>query len=211
MPGRPHDGEVIISAEGPSAAGKTTWCRTHAPTFVPEYVPTGSEPDGSDLGVQAAFWVAVNSGRWSQARALEQQSGLAVCDSDPLKLHYSWCLSMIGAEPKSRFDHELTAVRRAFATDALGLADLVLVSIPPPDVLRRQSQVDPTRQRRSFALHSLLGEHLRAWYEAVDALDPGRVIWDLPPTGLPLEMPTPRAGRSDVSLIDELMTRLPSR
>ena len=102
-------------------------------------------------------------------------------------------------------------VRRAFATDALGPADLVLVSIPPPDVLRRQSQADPTRQRRSFALHSLLGEHLRAWYEAVDALDPGGAIWDLPPTGLPSEMPTPRAGRSDVGLIDELMTRLPSR
>jgi hypothetical protein len=28
-----------------------------------------------------------------------------------------------------------------------------LVSIPPLDVLRRQSQADPTRQRRSFALH----------------------------------------------------------
>ena len=50
-----------------------------------------------------------------------------------------------------------------------------------------------------------------AMRQAVDSLDPGRVIWDLPPTGLPSEMPMPRTGRSDVSLIDELMTRLPSR
>jgi hypothetical protein len=47
-----------------------------------------SELDGSGLPVQTAYWVAVNAQRWAQARCLERQTGLTVCDSDPLKLHY---------------------------------------------------------------------------------------------------------------------------
>jgi hypothetical protein len=46
--------------------------------------------------------VAINSQRWRAARLLEHQTGLAVCASDPLKLHYSWCLSRIGAGPRER-------------------------------------------------------------------------------------------------------------
>lgn len=79
------DDVMIVAVEGLSAAGKTTWCRRHAVDFVAEYVPTGTEPDGTDLAAQAAYWVAINSQRWDNARRLEQQTGLAVCDSDPLK------------------------------------------------------------------------------------------------------------------------------
>jgi len=39
-------GNVIVVVEGPSAAGKTTWCLSHAECFVAEYVPTGDEPEG---------------------------------------------------------------------------------------------------------------------------------------------------------------------
>jgi hypothetical protein len=121
---------------------------------VAEYVPTGTEPDGTDLPAQAAYWVTINSQRWEDARLLEQQTGLAVCDSDPLKLHYSWCLSRIGAAPRERFEHELAQVRHAFTAGTLGLADLVLVSIPPLETLQRQRNADPTRRRRHFDLHS---------------------------------------------------------
>lgn len=88
---------MIVAVEGPSAAGKTTWCRTHAAQFVPEYMPTGAGPDGSTPDVQADYWVKINSGRWAEAVELERSTGLAICDSDPLKLHYSWC----GAWPPS--------------------------------------------------------------------------------------------------------------
>jgi hypothetical protein len=37
---------------------------------------------------QAAYWARVNAHRWMQALALEDASGDAICDSDPLKLHY---------------------------------------------------------------------------------------------------------------------------
>ena len=129
---------MIVVVEGPSAAGKTTWCPQHAPAAVEEYAPTGAEPDDSDLSAQAGYWTAVNSRRWAQARALEARTGIAVCDSAPVKLHYSWSLSRIGATPRARFEHELAQTRRAFATGALGLADLVLVSIPPPATLRKR-------------------------------------------------------------------------
>lgn len=201
---------MIVVVEGPSAAGKTTWCRQHAPGFVTEYAPTGSEPDGSDLAAQAAYWTTVNTGRWAQARTLEARTGVAVCDSDPLKLHYSWSLAQIGAATRSRFDHEAAQVRRAFAAGALGFADLVLVSIPPLAVLCERRDADPTRRRRSFDLHARLGEHLRAWYQAVDALEPGRVLWQLPADGLPTRTLRPRARRSNVARLDELVTSLPS-
>lgn len=47
-------------------------------------------------------------------------------------------------------------------------------------------------------------------YEAIDALDPGRVIWDLPPGGLPAAPPPPRIMRSDVGVLDELIASLPT-
>lgn len=105
---------MILVVEGPSAAGKTTWCRQHtaAAVTVAEYTPTGGEPDGSDLPAQAAFWTTVNVARWAQALATEARAGIAVCDTDPLKLHYSWSLARIGAAPRARFDHELTQAAR---------------------------------------------------------------------------------------------------
>ncbi|HEY2193448.1 MAG TPA: hypothetical protein VGH76_14320 [Actinomycetospora sp.] len=55
-----------------------------------------------------------------------------LCDSDPLKLHYSWCLARVGAASPDRFEQQLERARAAFEGERLGLADLVLVSIPPP-------------------------------------------------------------------------------
>lgn len=100
---------MIIAVDGPSAAGKTTWCRAHSGPFVAEYAPTGDEPDGSDPDAQADYWVRVKSGRWAEAVALERSTGVAVCDSDPLKLHYSWCLAMVGAATWDRFERERAA------------------------------------------------------------------------------------------------------
>lgn len=202
---------MIIAVEGPSAAGKTTWCRQHALEVVEEYAPTGVEPDGTDMPAQADYWTHVNSSRWGRAVSLEAREGLAICDSDPLKLHYSWCLSRIGASPWARFRHELAAVRQAFSAGTLGFADLVLVSIPPLEVLRAQRLADSTRARRSFELHSHLGDDLRTWYQAVDALEPGRICWQLPDDGMPSRIPSPRSDRTDVALLDALVASLPSR
>lgn len=57
---------VIVAVEGPSAAGKTTWCRATGEQFVAECSPTGQEPDGSDPAGQATYWAHVNAQRWSR-------------------------------------------------------------------------------------------------------------------------------------------------
>lgn len=48
---------------------------------------------------------------------LETNNAVVVCDSDPLKLHYSWYLGRLGAASWERFEKELVEVRRA--VDAL--------------------------------------------------------------------------------------------
>ncbi|MDH6292271.1 uridine kinase [Rhodococcus opacus] len=69
---------VIVAVEGPSAAGKSTWCRATSEQFVAEYTPTGEEPDGSDPAEQATHWAQVNAQRWTQALTLQAATGVAV-------------------------------------------------------------------------------------------------------------------------------------
>ncbi|MFB9784027.1 hypothetical protein [Rhodococcus baikonurensis] len=206
---------VIIAVEGPSAAGKTTWCRAQMTNesvveeFVAEYQPTGFEPDGTNLEVQASYWATVNSNRWSQAKELEVRSGIAICDSDPLKLHYSWCLAAVGAAPAERFERELSAVESAFEQLKLGFADLTVISMPSPEQLRLQRERDHSRRRRHFELHAALAGPLTHWYAAIDRVDPGGVLWHFP-TQLDLsQCPPPRSDRSDLSLLDAVINELP--
>jgi hypothetical protein len=198
---------VIVVVEGPSAAGKTSWCRLNAGRFVGEYLPTGREPVDAELA--ARYWVRVGARRWSAALEFERQDGVAVCDTDPLKLHWSWGMAALGLAPRAQFERELTVTREAFKAGMLGLADAVLVGLPDVEVLRRQRDGDPTRRRRNFAAHVQLREPLEQWYSALDRLDPGRVIWDLPITGLP-KLPEPRTARESVELLDALVAELPT-
>jgi len=201
---------MIVAVEGPSAAGKTTWCRKSMVEFVPEYAPTGKEPDGSDAAREARYWTEVNAARWSQAVDLEDRARVAVCDTDPLKLHYSWCLARIGAAPASRFACELASVREAISQRQLGFADVVLVAVPDEETLRRQKTGDPTRSRRSFELHAKLRDPLIEWYQCLDRLTPGHVMWELPEHGVAyISKKSPSANRYDVRVLDALVAGLP--
>lgn len=202
---------VIVAVEGPSAAGKTTWCRQLGVPYVKEYAPTGMEPDGSDILAQAAYWVEVNTGRWRAAERLEAQTGTAVCDSDPLKLHYSWCLARIGEISWHRFDQELQCARSAFERGDLGFVDAVVIAVPPVATLQKHRDSDPSRRRRSFDLHSRLRKPLTEWYSAVDDLDPGRVLWHMPEDGLSGLRFLPRPGRTNPALLDALVDGLPGQ
>jgi hypothetical protein len=202
-----EDRTVIVVVEGPSAAGKTTWCRQHTDAFISEYAPRGQEP--TDPDARARYWARQDSRRWAAALERERRQGLAVCDTDPVKLHYTWSMVAIGLQPRAQFDRELAVIREAFAASALGLADVVLVALPDADTLRRQRAADRTRTRRKFDTHLRLREPLAEWYRAVDRLDPGRVIWELPAAGLPDQLPPRRADRSAVHLLDDLIAALP--
>lgn len=197
---------MIVAVEGPSAAGKTTWCRRYAGRFVAEYAPTGREP--TDAEALARHWVRVGARRWAAALELQRIDGVAICDTDPVKLHYSWGMAALGLAPRAQFDRELAVTREAFRSGRLGLADAVLVALPDVQALRRQRDGDPTRRRRNFAAHVQLREPLEQWYRALDRLDPGRVFWELSVDGLP-KLPAPRADRSAVSLLDALIAELP--
>jgi hypothetical protein len=89
---------MLIVVEGISASGKTTWCRKHAADFtVAETGPRDDAPDATlNPAAAARFWVEQGERRWRAARAFERSRGVAVCDTDPLKLHYIWSLWQIG-------------------------------------------------------------------------------------------------------------------
>jgi len=64
---------MIIVAEGPSAAGKTTWVQTHhSQVAVSEHRPSGDELDRShDPDGAARFWAEANARRWERALEIE--------------------------------------------------------------------------------------------------------------------------------------------
>ncbi|GAA2489652.1 hypothetical protein GCM10010435_54820 [Winogradskya consettensis] len=197
---------MIVVVEGPTAAGKTSWCRRYVGRYVPESrAAVRMEPDEVAL---ARHWVRVGMERWESACEREREDGVAFCDTDPVKLHYAWGMAALGLAPRARFDRELAVTREAFRSGRLGFADAVLVALPDAGTLLRRRDGDETRRRRNFAAHVQLREPLQQWYTALDSLSPGRVLWDLPVEGVP-KLPEPRADRCAVELLDSLVGALP--
>jgi hypothetical protein len=158
----------------------------------------------SDDGL-ARFWSDLNCHRWATAIEVETQYGVAVCDTDPLKLHYDYCLARVGVASWDRFEAGVAVAARAVACRTLGIADIVLVNIPDDETLLRQRASDPTRSRRNFDLHARLSPALRDWYDVLDRLDPGRVRWEYPSA-----MPTAvERDRYDTDLFGVWMAQLP--
>ena len=204
---------MIIVVEGPSAAGKTTWIAAHChPATVIGEAPRGPGPDRAiDPAGAAAHWAAISAARWHAACRAEQQTGTAICDTDPLKLHYVWCLWQTGHASRRQWRAELTATRQLFAQHRLGIADLILIEIPDPATLAARRRADPARRRRNFALHAQLARPLRDWYHAVQQLDPARVRWELPAAGIPDISPRPAHERTGTDVFDALVSKLPAR
>jgi hypothetical protein len=158
---------LIVAVDGPAASGRTAWCRRQHPGYVPA--------EAKDVE------------RWAAAVAHEQERGLAVCDTDALRLHYQYGLQRLGAIDRLAWRREAARVRRSVGLERLGFADLVLVSEPGGEPADLQGRLRP---------------YLRQWYEALEELDPGRVRF-----GLPDELPTvqARANRYSVELLDRLI------
>jgi hypothetical protein len=203
---------VIVVVEGPSAAGKSTWVAAHCrPATVVGEAPRGSPPDRAiDPDAAAGHWAAISAVRWHAARQAEQQTGLAVCDTDPLKLHYVWSLWRTGHASRRQWQAELAATRQLFAQHRLGIADLILIEIPDPATLAARRRADLARRRRNFDLHAQLAGPLRDWYHAVEQLDPSRVRWELPASGIPSITTGPRHDRTGTDAFDALISHLPA-
>lgn len=173
---------MILVVEGISAIGKTTWCEKHGGLHVvPENGRFADEPDRSqDPAGAAAFWAERNADRWQAALRVEAQRSWALCDSDPLKLHYIWCLRQIGATSEQAWRLELSAARETFAQGRIGFADCYLVGRIDPHIARQQAQGDTARRRGNFELHVRLQTALLSWYRALDDVLPGRVKFEFP-------------------------------
>jgi hypothetical protein len=137
---------MIIVVEGPSAAGKTTWitAHRHGAALVGEARPGPAPSRGSDPAAAAVHWAQVNATRWGAAYQAERQAGIAVCDTDPFKLHYVWCLWQTGNATAEQWRAEMSANRQLFASQRLGIADLIPVSMPRPAVLAARRHADST-------------------------------------------------------------------
>jgi hypothetical protein len=166
---------MIVVVEGVSAAGKTTWCARHHRRVVPE-LPALAPPVG-DPWAHAEFWTNAHCQRWAEAERTEAREGVAYCDTDPLKLHYTWCRWRVGRGTKAEWDAAVNAHRIAIQLRRLGFADTVVFLEPDHATVRSQKEADSTRRRRNFELHLQIGGPLREWYEMMDEAVPGRVLW----------------------------------
>jgi hypothetical protein len=181
---------VIVVIEGTSAAGKTTWCETHAPTlFVPEESP--------------------GRRRWSLALEIEHAHGLAVCDTDPAKLYYDYALWKTDRLDDAAWSARCLSTSEAFAAGELGLSDLVYFAERNVETLERHRSSDPSRRRHRFPLHVELQPWFRQWWEAVDAVEPGRVFWRHPTSLQELRDHVPRAKRTGADVLDAVLANLP--
>ena len=201
---------MIIVVEGPSGAGKTTWCRTHAGAnalleALPDHATVPTDPRAA-----AQFWVERNIARWEEVLAREARDGLVVVDTDPFKLHYVWTLFRSGQTTDVEWTMQREAARDAFGSGRYALADVFLVSDVDVETLRARRSADPSRTRRNFDRHVLLRDALLRWYGAIDRLEPGRVVFGLPDQGLTPELIAKgrRARRSGLELFDQLMSEL---
>jgi hypothetical protein len=200
---------MIIAVEGVSAAGKTTWCQRHAPAgaWLPEYF--GQKPP-DDPAAAAQFWADVNCRQWATAIELEQTHGIAYCDTDPVKLHYTWCVMHFGQATPDDWREKVRATRCAFERNTLGFSDRIAFLDPDEATIRRQKELDATRRRHNFDVHIQLAPLLRTWYQTLDQLSPGRVIWHAERLTTPIAL-EPSRDRYSLALFDELIARLPTR
>lgn len=209
---------MLIVVEGPSAAGKTTWCQRFAAGRTlregepdeGDEIDGASDPNPADPQGIAEFWVGRNARRWSLAHAMAAQLGWVVCDTDPFKLHWAWSLWKSGVAARAYWDACKAAGREAFASGILGLPDLVLFADVDPVTLRLQRLGDHSRLRRRHDLHIRIAPALKRWYTAMARLDPTRVHFSLPPAGLTPELLDlgPRAARSGTPVFDGFMEEL---
>lgn len=199
---------MILVVEGISASGKTTWCSIHGGRHVvAENGRFENEPDrATDPVAAAAFWAERNVDRWQAALAMENTSAWALCDSDPLKLHYIWTLWQIGEASEDDWRLELDATRNTIAQGRIGFADRYIVARIDPDLARARAKADTSRRRGKFELHVRLQDALLSWYSALEQVLPGRVQF-----GFPAELPAVAnpGERYSLTAFDQMIAALP--
>jgi hypothetical protein len=201
---------MIIVVEGISASGKSTWCERHGLGHIVAetgWVKAPPDPEAAPAAA-AAFWIDKNASRWRAALAMESANDPAVCDTDPLKLHYIWCLWQIGEASATSWSFQLAATRQAIVDQRIGFADRYIVGAVELELARRWRDGDTTRTRRQFDLHVRLQPPLLTWYRTLGSVLPCEVLFGFPET-VPAPHAPPSPARYDVALFDRAMAKLP--
>jgi hypothetical protein len=166
---------MIVAIEGASAAGKTTWCRSHFPeSLVPEAAEDIAAPDlFANAAEVGQFWTNHAMENWQKALVREREHGLAVCDGDPFHLYFSWALWKSGTLDRHLFEIESALYRNAFEKRQIGFADHVLWLEVPDAELRRRAKADSTRRRKRHEIYLSLVPWMKKWFQARESILPG--------------------------------------
>jgi hypothetical protein len=201
---------MIIVVEGISAAGKSTWCARHGVGQV--VLETGrleGQPGRAESPASTAkFWVDQNVARWRAALAVEAEKDLAICDTDPLKLHYVWSLWQIGEASQEQWNYERAETRQAFLDRRIGFADTYIIGAVDPQIARQRRDGDNTRRRRKFELHVRLQPSLLTWYRTLGSILPCPFFFRFPEY-VPSSLTQQTEARYDLKLFDQAMACLP--
>lgn len=203
---------MIVAIEGPSAAGKTTWCRTHcANAWVQEAPYHISAPDlYADPAEVARFWIKHNSSSWQLALKLESEHGIAVCDGDPFHLYFAWSLWKTGALNGTLFQVERELYCEAFERRQMGFADLVLWLEAPEAELRRRAKNDSHRPRKRHEIYLSLIPWMKTWFDARERVLPGSVLPLRSELGLEQLSAVAMSHRYSNDILVEMLKRLES-
>lgn len=206
---------MIVVIEGISAVGKTTYSQAFgAAHHVPEFPETGTPPVAYAPAEELAqYWIEHNIRRFQAALEAEAKHGFAICDTEPFKSHFDWCMAKAGFKNMDVFNAAMPLAREAIDQRRIGFGDLYFVKHIAPDLARAQKEGDPTRTRRRFDMHLALQPYLMRWFETLSEVLPGCVEFDFPAKDVLLErlknkLPESKSKRFDVSVLDTLAARL---
>lgn len=139
---------------------------------------------------------------------MERTKGLAVCDTDPLKLHFSWGLWHVGEAREGEWLAQLAFTREAIRNRRLGFADRYVFKMIDSQVAQQQRDRDTAKPRPNFGLHLRLHTSLVRWYQTIAKVMPERLVWELPQSLPPIEA-TASPHRYDLALFDMFVSLLP--
>jgi hypothetical protein len=201
---------MIVAIEGPSAAGKTTWCRSHFPDrHVPEIPENIAAPDlFADPAEVGHFWVNHATANWQKALALEREHGIAVCDGDPFHLYYSWALWKTGTLARGLFGIESELYRTALQNQQIGFVDHVLWLDVPEEELRRRAMADRTRRRKRHEMYLAIVPWMKEWFEARESFTRGTVRELRDDLRVAELRPLPESSRYDARTLDHMFAQL---
>ena len=166
---------TVICFEGASAVGKTTTSnalKDGGDSFV---VPEVNQLFGRSDDEPVEWYFERQIDRWQFALEASKNYRLVVLDGDPFQpLWYNWAYDFVGWQ---KLDFMERFYRSAIEAGLIAFPQRYFIFGTSETELRRRRASDATRQRRAFEIHLKMIEPQRRYFEAMQALSPGRIIF----------------------------------